>query len=69
MPPGCYEIETEEELLMDVSFPAYRRLATYIFLPAQGQGRFSAQMSKIDPLELATAEEIDARRAVDRAGS
>jgi len=27
-PPGIYTVETEEELLESVSFPAYRRVAT-----------------------------------------
>ena len=63
IPPGRYEVETEEELLMDVSFPAYRRIGTYIFLPALAEGRPSAQMAMIDPAELASAERDDAAGA------
>jgi hypothetical protein len=32
-PPGVYTVETDEELLETVSFPAYRRLATWICIP------------------------------------
>jgi hypothetical protein len=31
-PPGTYVVETEEELLPDLSFPAFRRRATLIWL-------------------------------------
>jgi hypothetical protein len=34
-PPGTYPVETDEELLPGVSFPAYRRVATLICLRAQ----------------------------------
>ena len=30
--PGIYVVEIEEELIMDLSFPAYRRTATMIRL-------------------------------------
>jgi hypothetical protein len=67
IPAGSYEVETEEELLTDVSFPAYRRVATYLFLPPRRPDSFSAQMAQIDPLELASAEEMDARESLDDA--
>jgi hypothetical protein len=63
IPPGRYEVETEEELLMDVSFPAYRRIGTFIFLPAIEEGRRPAQMARIEPSELAAAEQDDAAAA------
>ena len=33
-PPGTYTVETEEELIEGLSFPAYRRKATVMLLPA-----------------------------------
>ena len=33
-PPGAYTVETEEELIEGLSFPAYRRKATVMLLPA-----------------------------------
>ena len=33
-PPGQYRIVTDEELIEELSFPVYRRMATMIFVPA-----------------------------------
>ena len=35
-PAGTYTVETDEELLPGLSFPAYRRVATLIFLRSRG---------------------------------
>ena len=59
-PAGMYTVETDEELLPDVSFPAWRRIATLIFLPSRPGGAFVEQVVNIDPLELAAAQERDA---------
>ena len=56
---GTYTVETSEELLQGVSFPAYRRIETVIFLPAR-RGVFVDRVVKIDPLELEAAERRDA---------
>jgi hypothetical protein len=55
-PAGTYTVETDEELVDGLSFPAYRRVATVILLPAAG-GMMAAT---IDPLELERAEQADA---------
>jgi hypothetical protein len=60
---GTYTVETDEELLPGVSFPAYRRIATLIFLPSQPGGAFVEQVVNIDPLELQAAQERDAASA------
>jgi hypothetical protein len=60
---GTYTVETEEELLPGVSFPAWRRIATVIFLPLRSGGAFLEQMVSIDPLELEAAQERDAASA------
>jgi hypothetical protein len=58
LPPGTYEIVTEEELIDGLSFPVYRRVSTVIFVP--GQVGSSIEMVPIDPLDLAAAHERDA---------
>jgi hypothetical protein len=51
-PGGTYTVETDEELIDGLSFPAYRRLATSIFLPAHPARPGWAEVAQIDPLEL-----------------
>ncbi len=54
-PPGTYRVDTDEELLSDLSFPAYRRIAAWLWLALPSGGPGSAQMVPVDPLELETA--------------
>ena len=61
--PGTYVVETDEELLPDLSFPAYRRIATLIWLRAQPGHAIVEQVVSIDPLELQAAQERDASGA------
>ena len=58
-PAGTYTVETDEELLPGLSFPAYRRVATLIFLRSRGGGPCRG-VANIDPLELQAAQERDA---------
>ena len=58
--PGTYTVETDEESLPGLSFPAWRRIATLIYLPSQPGGAFVEQVVNIDPLELEAAQERDA---------
>jgi hypothetical protein len=59
-PAGTYAVETDEELLPGLSFPAYRRIATLIFLRSRGGGPVVEEVANIDPLELQAAQERDA---------
>jgi hypothetical protein len=59
-PAGTYTVETDEELLPGLSFPAYRRIATLIHLRSQGGGPIVEEVANIDPLELQAAQERDA---------
>ena len=59
-PAGSYTVETDEELLPGLSFPAYRRVATLIFLPARPGDAVSGRVATIGPLELEAAQERDA---------
>jgi hypothetical protein len=59
LPAGSYEVVTDEELIEGLSFPAYRRLATMMLVPAQSGHASSVEMLNVDPLELAAAQERD----------
>ena len=56
-PAGTYTVESDEELLPGLSFPAYRRVATLIFLRSRGGGPIVEEVVHIDPLELQAAQE------------
>jgi hypothetical protein len=60
LPAGDYRVLTDEELIEGLSFPAYRRVSTMIFLPAQFHRAGSVELVTIDPLDLRAAEERDA---------
>jgi hypothetical protein len=36
LPAGAYELVTDEELMEELSFPVYRRVATWIMAPTPG---------------------------------
>ena len=61
---GTYIVETNEEPLQGVSFPAYRRIETLIFLPSGPSSGFVERVVDIDPLELEAAQKRDASIAV-----
>jgi hypothetical protein len=48
---------TDEELIEGISFPAYRRVSTMIFVPGEHGG--SIEMLAIDPLDLRIALDKD----------
>jgi hypothetical protein len=58
--PGGYRVVTDEELLEGLSFSAYRRISTMIFVPAQSHQASSIEMVVIDPKDLHAAQEQDA---------
>ena len=60
LPAGNYRIVTDEELIEGISFPAYRRVSTMIFVP--GAHRGSVEMVTIDPLDLRIALDQDTAR-------
>ncbi|HEV8390977.1 MAG TPA: hypothetical protein VGQ35_14100 [Dongiaceae bacterium] len=60
-PAGSYSVETDEELLEGVSFPAYRRMATMMQLDAASRGAGGVlQVAVIDPQQLEAALAVDA---------
>jgi hypothetical protein len=57
---GEYRVVTDEELIEQLSFPVYRRVATMIFVPADAQNTSSVEMVSIDPRDLQEAQDRDA---------
>lgn len=58
-PAGTYVVETDEERLQELSFPAYRRVATRLLLPIRPGGPPLSEVIEVDPLELDAALERD----------
>jgi hypothetical protein len=58
LPPACYRVVTDEELIEGLSFTAWRRVSTVIFVPAPSGA--AVEMVSIDPLDLQAALERDA---------
>ncbi|EWY38678.1 hypothetical protein N825_10785 [Skermanella stibiiresistens SB22] len=59
LPAGTYKIETHEELIEGLSFPAYRRTETLLFLrPPPGQPSL-IQIAVVDPIDLEEARQRD----------
>ncbi len=54
-PAGIYTVETQDERIEGLSFLAYRRVSTSIFLPLPGSGRESYQLARIDPKVVRSA--------------
>ena len=54
LPPGEYELVTDEELIEELSFPVYRRVASWIMTPAENSIG-ATEMIPIDPAEFAAA--------------
>lgn len=59
LPPGNYEVVSDEELIAESSFPVYRRVATLIFVPGESYRKSSIEMINVDPVELKTAHQRD----------
>lgn len=57
---GQYKVITDEELIEELSFPVYRRVATMIFVPADSQSCSSVEMVAIDRRDLQDAQDRDA---------
>ena len=58
LPPADYRVMTDEELIEGLSFPAYHRVSTAIFVPAPSGS--AIEMVTIDPLDLQAAQDQDA---------
>jgi len=58
-PAGAYVVETDEERLEDLSFSAYRRVATRLLLAGKPGDSILAETIEIDPVELDAAQARD----------
>jgi hypothetical protein len=54
-PAGTYAVDIDEELIEGLSFLAYRRVATTIYLPLVQGNHGSVQAVRVDPQELTAA--------------
>jgi hypothetical protein len=59
LPPGDYEVLTDEELIEGLSFPVYHRISTAIIVPEQSHQASTVEMLAIDPRDLQSAEDRD----------
>jgi hypothetical protein len=57
LPPADYRVVTDEEIIEGLSFVAYHRVATSIFVPAPSGS--AVEMVRIDPSDLETAQAKD----------
>lgn len=63
-PAGSYQLVTDEERLEGLSFAAFQRVRTLLYLPANGRPGRARQVVEIDPAELAVAVVADALRGL-----
>jgi hypothetical protein len=59
-PAGQYRLVTEEERLEGLSFEAFQRVRTLLYLPANSHPGRAREVVEIDPAELAAAIAADA---------
>jgi len=59
LPAGTYRVETDEELLGGLSFPAYRRILTLVHLHPKPSRPGLTETLTVDPNELDAALERD----------
>ena len=63
LPAGDYDIDLDEELIDGMSWLAWRRVATFIHLPARTVKSPTSQLIAIDHAELETALRQDRENA------
>jgi len=60
LPPGAYEVITDEEMIEGLSFASFRRVATLIMVPAAPPRSSTMEMVSIGSVDLSDAQRIDA---------
>ena len=60
LPPGAYEVVTDEEMIEGLSFAAFRRIATMIMVPAAAPRSSTMEVISIGSVDLSDAQRIDA---------
>jgi hypothetical protein len=61
--PANYRVVTDEELIEDLSFSAYRRASTVVFVAAESG--CAVELVTIDPSDLQAAMDRDERERID----
>lgn len=64
-PAGEYRVDHDEESIDGISWPAWRRVSTFIHLPAIAAQGLAQQMVPISPMELAAAQPQEVTLAID----
>ena len=65
LPPGGYEVITDEEMIEGLSFASFRRVATMIMVPAAAPRGSAMEMISISSIALSDAQHIDASAPCD----
>jgi hypothetical protein len=65
LPPGSYEVITDEEMIEGLSFASFRRVATMIMVPAAPPHSSTTEMISISSIALSDAQRIDASAPCD----
>ena len=60
LPPGAYEVITDEEMIEGLSFPCFRRVATMLMVPGASLNISSMEMISISSVDLSDAQRNDA---------
>jgi hypothetical protein len=60
LPPGAYEVITDEEMIEGLSFASFRRVATMIMVPACPPRSSTMEMISIASTDLSEAQRVDA---------
>jgi hypothetical protein len=60
LPPGAYEVLTDDEMIEGLSFASFRRVSTMIMVPGAPPHHHSMEMLGITSFDLADAQRRDA---------
>jgi hypothetical protein len=60
LPPGAYEVITDEEMIEGLSFPCFRRVATLMMIPGAAPRHSTMEMISISSVDLSDAQREDA---------
>ena len=60
MPPGAYEVVTDEEMIEGLSFQSFRRVATMMMVPGAAPRHSTMEMLSISSVDLSDAQREDA---------
>jgi hypothetical protein len=60
LPAGSYEVITDEEMIVGLSFASFRRVATMMMVPAAASRGSTMEMISIGSVDLSDAQRIDA---------